>query len=63
MIAVIQQPSDTTLAQFLMQNEGKRCVVVLDVRLIKCRVLLVLISTIFNRKLRKPKTRKLFGHY
>lgn len=26
-----QAPSSATLAQFLVQNEGKRCVVVLDV--------------------------------
>lgn len=28
-----QEPSDSTLAEFLVENEGKRCVVVLDVRL------------------------------
>lgn len=30
----IQASSDLTLSDFLMENEGKRCVVVLDVRFI-----------------------------
>ena len=28
----VQEPSTNTLSQFLIENEGKRCVVVLDVR-------------------------------
>lgn len=28
-----EEPSELTLAEFLTENEGKRCVVVLDVRL------------------------------
>ena len=29
----VQAPSDNSLKDFLIENEGKRCVVVLDVRL------------------------------
>ena len=33
LIARFQAPSDNSLKEFLIENEGKRCVVVLDVRL------------------------------
>ena len=31
---IVQAASDTTLKDFLIENEGKRCVVVLDVRVL-----------------------------
>ena len=30
--SLLQEPSDSTLSDFLIENQGKRCVVVLDVR-------------------------------
>lgn len=34
---LFQQPSQRTLAEFLVENEGKRCVVVLDVSFLSSR--------------------------
>ena len=56
-----QEPSDSTLSDFLVENQGKRCVVVLDVcdphapvTHMSESVLIVCI-----RRLRRPKTRNI----
>jgi hypothetical protein len=58
-----EEPSESTLAEFLTENEGKRCVVVLDVRL-SCRWIDVDtdIRLAHNRRLIKLWMKRRYGH-
>ncbi len=63
-ISALQEPSSLTLADFLMENEGKRCVVVLDVSSCEIRLtnrwLDLRLSSLLSRKLRRQRTALFF---
>ena len=56
-----QKSTTCTLAEFLIDNEGKRCVVVLDVGNVHLCILTS--DAMSTRKLRKHMMKRLYGHY
>jgi hypothetical protein len=58
---MLQDSSTITLANFLVDNEGKRCIVVLDVRFSYCMEI-VLTASLY-RTSKSPKMKRPSGPY